>query len=49
VHKSYILAADKIDSIDGNDVKVGPYHVPISRYLKEEVMQQLLNGKYLKR
>jgi DNA-binding LytR/AlgR family response regulator len=49
VHKSYILAADKIDSIDGNDVKVGSYHVPISRNLKEEVMQQLLNGKYLKR
>lgn len=49
VHKSYIIAAEKIDSIDGNDVKIGAYHVPISRNLKEEVMQQLLSGKYLKR
>ncbi len=49
VHKSYIIAAEKIDSIDGNDVKIGAYHVPISRNLKEEVMQQLLTGKYLKR
>ncbi len=49
VHKSFIIAAEKIDSIDGNDVRMGPYHVPISRNLKEEVMQQLLNGKYLKR
>ena len=49
VHKSYIIAAEKLDSIDGNDIRIGPYHIPISRNLKEEVMQQLLNGKYLKR
>ncbi len=49
VHKSYIIAAEKIESIDGNDMKIGPYHVPISRNLKDEVMQQLLTGKYLKR
>src|SRR6186713_2751016 len=49
VHKSYIIAAEKLDSIDGNDIRIGPYHIPISRNLKEEVMQQLLKGKYLKR
>ena len=49
VHKSYIIAAERLDSIDGNDIRIGPYHIPISRNLKEEVMQQLLNGKYLKR
>lgn len=49
VHKSYIIAAEKLDSIDGNDIRIGPYHIPISRNLKEEVMQRLLKGKYLKR
>lgn len=49
VHKSYIISAEKLDSIDGNDIRIGPYHIPISRNLKEEVMQQLLKGKYLKR
>lgn len=49
VHKSYIIAAEKLDSIEGNDIRIGQYHIPISRNLKEEVMQQLLRGKYLKR
>jgi len=49
VHKSYIIAAAKVDSIEGNDIRMGQYHVPISRNLKEEVMQKLLNGKFLKR
>lgn len=49
VHKSYIIAAEKLDSIEGNDIRIGSYHIPISRNLKEEVMQQLLRGKFLKR
>ena len=48
-HKSYIVAAAKIDSIEGNDIRIGHHHVPISRNLKEEVMEKLVNGKYLKR
>lgn len=49
VHKSYIVSAAKIDSIDGNDIRIGNFHVPISRNLKDEVMERLLNGKFLKR
>lgn len=49
VHKSYIIAADKIDSIEGNDIRIGELHVPISRNLKEAVMEKLLNGRFLKR
>lgn len=49
VHKSYIVAAHKIDSIDGNEVSIGQHHIPISRNLKEEVMEKLLKGKFLKR
>ena len=48
-HKSYIISASKIDSIEGNDVRIGSHHVPISRNLKDEVMDRLLKGKFLKR
>ena len=49
VHKSYILSAAKIDSIEGNEVLIGGLHIPISRSLKDEVMEKLLNGKFLRR
>lgn len=48
-HKSYIIAADKIDSIEGNEILIGTYHIPVSRSLKDEVMEKLLKGKFLKR
>lgn len=48
-HKSFIIAAEKIDSIEGNEIHIGQYQVPISRNLKDEVMEKLLNGKFLKR
>jgi DNA-binding LytR/AlgR family response regulator len=48
-HKSYIISAAKIDSIEGNDIRVGQHHIPISRNLKDEVMERLLKGKFLKR
>lgn len=49
VHKSYIVAASKIDTIEGNDIRIGQQHIPISRNLKEEVMARLLKGKFMKR
>src|SRR4030095_13818862 len=48
-HKSYIVATDKIDSIEGNNIRIGTHDIPISRNLKEEVMEILLKGKFLKR
>ncbi len=48
-HKSFIVAAAKVDSIEGNDIGIGQHHIPISRNLKDEVMEKLLNGKFLKR
>ena len=48
-HKSYIVATEKIDSIEGNNIRIGNHDVPISRNLKEEVMEILLKGKFLKR
>lgn len=48
-HKSYIISAAKIESIEGNDIRIGQHHIPISRNLKDEVMDKLLKGKFLKR
>jgi DNA-binding LytR/AlgR family response regulator len=48
-HKSYIISASKIDNIDGNDIRIGEHHIPISRTSKDEVMEKLLKGRFLKR
>ncbi len=48
-HKSYIVAASKIESIEANDIRIGAHHIPISRNLKDEVMERLLKGRFLKR
>lgn len=49
VHKSYIVAASKIDSIEAGDIRIGLVHIPISRNQKEEVMDKLLKNRFLKR
>lgn len=49
VHKSFIVAAAKIDSIEGNDIRIGQHHIPISRNHKDGVMDKLVKGKFLKR
>jgi DNA-binding LytR/AlgR family response regulator len=49
VHKSYIVSTDKVDSIEGNEIRMGQHYIPISRNLKEEVMEKLVKGKFLKR
>ena len=48
-HKSYLVSAEKIDSIEGNIIRLGTHDIPISRNLKDEVMEKLLNGKFLRR
>lgn len=49
VHKSYLVAIEAISGIEGNEIIAGTHHIPISRNLKEEVMEKLLRGKFLKR
>ncbi|SHN44595.1 LytTR family DNA-binding domain-containing protein [Chitinophaga sp. CF418] len=48
-HKSYLVAIDKIDAIEGNTLGISGYQVPVSRYQKEEIMQRILQDKILKR
>ena len=49
VHKSFIISAARVDSIDGNEIRIDQHRIPISRSLKEEVTDKLLKGKFLKR
>ncbi|HEX6182247.1 MAG TPA: LytTR family DNA-binding domain-containing protein [Chitinophagaceae bacterium] len=48
-HKSYIVAIDKINSIEGNVLHIQQYQVPISKYLKEEIMEKIVNNSLLKK
>jgi DNA-binding LytR/AlgR family response regulator len=48
-HKSFIISASKVDSIEANNIRIGQHHIPISRNMKDEVMEKLVSGKFLKR
>lgn len=41
VHKSYIVAKDKVSSMEGNLLHLGTHKIPISRSKREEVLQAI--------
>jgi two-component system LytT family response regulator len=41
-HKSYIIAINRVESIDGNTIHIKKFQVPISKYLRESVLGQIL-------
>jgi len=41
-HKSFIISKSKIKSIDGNQVLISDYKVPISVRMKKEVMEKII-------
>jgi DNA-binding LytR/AlgR family response regulator len=49
IHKSFIVAAGRIDQIEGNEIRIGSHHLPISRNLKDAVMEKLLKGRFPRR
>ncbi len=48
IHKSYIAALHKIDSISGNKIMIHTHTLPLSRNTKEKLMQAV-DGKLVKR
>ena len=44
VHKSYIVPIAKIDSIDGNEIRIGEHRIPVSRNYRELVIRQVVNN-----
>lgn len=47
VHKSYIVNMGKITHLEGNMIGIGKASIPVSRGLKESVMETLLRNKLL--
>ena len=41
VHKSFIVAIDKIETIEGNRIKIGDKEIPIGNFYKKEVKNLL--------
>ncbi|HTS45816.1 MAG TPA: LytTR family DNA-binding domain-containing protein, partial [Puia sp.] len=48
-HKSYLVALERINAIEGNILYVMQYQIPVSKYQKEEIMGKIINNKLLKR
>jgi DNA-binding LytR/AlgR family response regulator len=48
-HKSYIVALNKVQSIDGNSLNIGSHQIPISRNIKYDVVNRLLGKQFIKR
>lgn len=42
IHKSYIVAIDKVDTIDGNMLHIRNHQVPVSKYLRETVLKVIV-------
>jgi len=49
VHKSFIVNVDKITALDGNDLFIDKASIPISRSLKDEVMNRVVGNILFKR
>ncbi|HUQ96769.1 MAG TPA: LytTR family DNA-binding domain-containing protein [Chitinophagaceae bacterium] len=49
IHKSYVIALEKVDSIEGSDVRLQHHLIPISRHLKDAVLERLTSNRILKR
>ena len=48
IHKSYVVAVDKIDSIKGNEIFVNEMSLPLSKSYKDGFME-LVEGRLLKK
>ena len=49
VHKSFIVSIGGIKSIDGNEIVVGDSRIPISRNLKDQVVNRIIGNNLFKR
>lgn len=48
-HKSYLVAVDKIEAIEGNQLIVGSHKVPISKYQRKAILDRILGDDLLDR
>ncbi len=48
-HKSFIVSLEKIKAVDGNEIVMGTARIPISRAMKDEVMNRIMGNNLLTR
>jgi len=49
VHRSFIVATDKVEEIEGNLLKIGANEIPMAPQLRSRVLERIMGGKFLKR
>lgn len=49
VHKSYVVALNKIEKIDRDEIIAGAMRIPVGGNFKDDLEQQLIQGKILRR
>jgi DNA-binding LytR/AlgR family response regulator len=49
VHKSFIVALDKVTALDGHGLMIGAVHIPLSRMLKDDVLRRVLGNNVIRR
>jgi DNA-binding LytR/AlgR family response regulator len=49
VHKSFIVAVNKIDTVDHHELLIGEHRIPISRKFRESVMKHVVADKLWKK
>ena len=47
VHKSYLVALSKIDGVESNEITIQNLAIPISRNLRENVVELVVKAKLL--
>jgi DNA-binding LytR/AlgR family response regulator len=49
VHKSYLVSISRIESIENNEIVIGPFRIPISRNYRDEVIERVVNKRLWKK
>ena len=49
VHKSYMVAKNKVEAIEGNQLVLGNHKVPVSVRMRKSVIDELMSGRLLRK
>lgn len=49
VHRSYIVNIDQVNAIDGNQLNVNSYKIPVARNFRDEIYNLILNNRLITR
>jgi len=49
VHRSFIIPEGRVDAIEGNVLKIADHEIPMAPQLRNEVLERIMGGKFLRR